>query len=248
MMFDNIPAVLPQVKGKTINAIAVAGAKRASALPDVPTVAESGVPGFEASAWFGLVAPAKTPAPILAKLESDVDGHPENAGRAKTLRRTRRRAWHRFGRRLRKISRRRNDEVDEDHSRVAARRWTNDIQSTIDAAVRLNAKRSVAEPGVAVLWSHTRKTGCSSIARRGRTPSRRTEPAMYSCNRYSRHQCRRFAGKPGNSDHRSERRAGAASRIIPITGIVQANMRIGRSFGRGTEQCEAWRLPANDTR
>ena len=72
MMFDNIPAVLPQVKAKTINAIAVAGAKRATALPDVPTVAESGVPGFEASAWFGLVAPAKTPAPMLAKLESEV--------------------------------------------------------------------------------------------------------------------------------------------------------------------------------
>jgi tripartite-type tricarboxylate transporter receptor subunit TctC len=71
-MFDNIPAVLPQVKGKAINAIAVAGAKRASALPDVPTVAESGVPGFEASAWFGLVAPAKTPAPVLAKLQDDI--------------------------------------------------------------------------------------------------------------------------------------------------------------------------------
>jgi len=73
MMFDNIPAVLPQVQGKAIRAIAVAGAKRASALPDVPTVAESGVPGFEASAWFGLVAPAKTPAPVLAKLEGEVD-------------------------------------------------------------------------------------------------------------------------------------------------------------------------------
>jgi tripartite-type tricarboxylate transporter receptor subunit TctC len=73
MMFDNIPAVLPQVKGKNINAISVAGSKRASALPDVPTVAESGVPGFEASAWFGLVAPAKTPAPVLAKLEADID-------------------------------------------------------------------------------------------------------------------------------------------------------------------------------
>ena len=73
MMFDNIPAVLPQVKGKNVNAIAVAGSRRASALPDVPTVAESGVPGFEASAWFGLVAPAKTPAPILAKLEGDVE-------------------------------------------------------------------------------------------------------------------------------------------------------------------------------
>ena len=73
MMFDNIPAVLPQVQGKAIKAIAVAGAKRAAALPDVPTVAESGVPGFEASAWFGLVAPAKTSAQVLAKLESEVD-------------------------------------------------------------------------------------------------------------------------------------------------------------------------------
>jgi tripartite-type tricarboxylate transporter receptor subunit TctC len=73
MMFDNIPAVLPQVQGKAIKAIAVAGAKRAAALPDVPTVAESGVPGFEASAWFGLVAPAKTPAPVLAKLASEVE-------------------------------------------------------------------------------------------------------------------------------------------------------------------------------
>jgi tripartite-type tricarboxylate transporter receptor subunit TctC len=73
IMFDNIPAVLPQVQAKAIKAIAVAGAKRASALPDVPTVAESGVPGFEASAWFGLVAPAKTPAAVLAKLESEID-------------------------------------------------------------------------------------------------------------------------------------------------------------------------------
>jgi tripartite-type tricarboxylate transporter receptor subunit TctC len=73
VIFDNIPAVLPQVRGKNINAIAVAGSKRASALPDVPTVSESGVPGFEASAWFGLVAPARTPAPVLAKLEGDID-------------------------------------------------------------------------------------------------------------------------------------------------------------------------------
>jgi tripartite-type tricarboxylate transporter receptor subunit TctC len=73
MMFDNIPAVLPQVRAKNINAVAVAGSKRTSALPDVPTVSESGVPGFEASAWFGLVAPAKTSAPILAKLEDDID-------------------------------------------------------------------------------------------------------------------------------------------------------------------------------
>jgi tripartite-type tricarboxylate transporter receptor subunit TctC len=72
MMFDNIPAVLPQVQAKLINAIAVAGSTRASALPDVPTVAEQGVEGFEASAWFGLVAPAKTPPPVLAKLQAEV--------------------------------------------------------------------------------------------------------------------------------------------------------------------------------
>jgi tripartite-type tricarboxylate transporter receptor subunit TctC len=72
MMFDNMPSVLPQVQAKLINAIAVAGAKRASAMPDVPTVAESGLAGFEASSWFGLVAPAKTPAPVLAKLQGEV--------------------------------------------------------------------------------------------------------------------------------------------------------------------------------
>jgi len=72
LMFDNMPAVLPQVKAGAVRAIAVAGAKRAAALPDVPTVAESGVPGFEAFSWFGSVAAAKTPAPVLEKLESDI--------------------------------------------------------------------------------------------------------------------------------------------------------------------------------
>ena len=69
MMFDNMPAVLPQVQGGSVRAIAVAGAVRVAALPDVPTVAEQGVPGFEAFAWFGLVAPAKTAAAVLEKLQ-----------------------------------------------------------------------------------------------------------------------------------------------------------------------------------
>jgi tripartite-type tricarboxylate transporter receptor subunit TctC len=72
MMFDNMPAVLPQVQGGSVRAIAVAGAQRASALPDVPTVAEQGVPGFEAFAWFGMVAPAKTPVPVLETLQREV--------------------------------------------------------------------------------------------------------------------------------------------------------------------------------
>ena len=72
MMFDNMPAVLPQVQGGSVRAIAVAGTKRAAALPDVPTVAESGVPGFEAFSWFGMVAPAQTPRDVLETLQSDV--------------------------------------------------------------------------------------------------------------------------------------------------------------------------------
>lgn len=72
MMFDNMPAVLPQVAGKRVNAIAVAGAQRAKAMPEVPTVAESGLAGFDASAWFGLVAPAKTPPAVLKKLQGEV--------------------------------------------------------------------------------------------------------------------------------------------------------------------------------
>ena len=73
IMFDNMPAALPQVSGNKVRAIAVAGGKRAAAMPNVPTVAESGLPGFEASAWFGLVAPAKTPPAVLAKLTDAVN-------------------------------------------------------------------------------------------------------------------------------------------------------------------------------
>ena len=72
MMFDNMPAVLPQVQGGSVRAIAVAGAQRAPALPDVPTVAEQGVAGFEAFAWFGMVAPASTPASVLGTLQREV--------------------------------------------------------------------------------------------------------------------------------------------------------------------------------
>ncbi len=73
IMFDNMPAALPQVSGNKVRAIAVAGGKRAAAMPNVPTVAESGLPGFEASAWFGLVAPAKTPPAVLTKLTDAVN-------------------------------------------------------------------------------------------------------------------------------------------------------------------------------
>lgn len=68
MMFDNMPAVRPQVEGGKIRALAVASKTRSKALPNVPTMIEAGVPGFEATAWFGLVAPAKTPPDVLKAL------------------------------------------------------------------------------------------------------------------------------------------------------------------------------------
>ena len=72
MFFDLMPVVLPQVTTGKVRALGAAGASRASSLPDVPTIAEQGVPGFDASSWYGLVAPAKTPEPVLAKLREEV--------------------------------------------------------------------------------------------------------------------------------------------------------------------------------
>jgi tripartite-type tricarboxylate transporter receptor subunit TctC len=65
---DNMPPYLPQVKAGKIRALAVSPAKRSPAVPDVPTIAESGVTGYDAAAWFGLVAPAGTPKAIVDKL------------------------------------------------------------------------------------------------------------------------------------------------------------------------------------
>ena len=73
VMFDNLPSSLQFIKAGKLRAIAVTSAKRAPALPDVPTIAESGLPGFEASSWFGIVAPAGTPPAIIARINNDVD-------------------------------------------------------------------------------------------------------------------------------------------------------------------------------
>jgi tripartite-type tricarboxylate transporter receptor subunit TctC len=72
VMFANILSVLPQVKAGRLNALAVSSAKRSSAAPEWPTVAESGLPGFEASTWFAILAPKGTPADVIAKLNAEV--------------------------------------------------------------------------------------------------------------------------------------------------------------------------------
>jgi len=68
---DNMPPYVPQVKAGKIRALAVSPARRSPALPDVPTVAEAGVPGYDSGAWFGLVAPANTPKDLVAKLSRE---------------------------------------------------------------------------------------------------------------------------------------------------------------------------------
>ena len=68
MMFDNIPSALQHIKAGKLRALAVTGARRDPLLPDVPTVAEAGVPGYESGVWFGLAVPAGTPRDVIARL------------------------------------------------------------------------------------------------------------------------------------------------------------------------------------
>jgi tripartite-type tricarboxylate transporter receptor subunit TctC len=79
IMFDNLPSSLPQIKAGKLRAIAVTSMKRAPALPDIPTINESGLPGFEASSWFGVLAPAGTPASIVTRINAEVNKWLESA-------------------------------------------------------------------------------------------------------------------------------------------------------------------------
>lgn len=72
IMVNSIPLLLPQSKTGKIRMIAVTTLKRAASAPDVPTVAESGVPGYDVNGWYGVVVPAKTPAAIISKLHQDI--------------------------------------------------------------------------------------------------------------------------------------------------------------------------------
>jgi tripartite-type tricarboxylate transporter receptor subunit TctC len=71
-LFGSMPAVLPHAKAGRVRPIAVGTSKRSPALPDVPTVAESGYPGFEVSLWLGFFAPRGTPAPIVNRLHAEL--------------------------------------------------------------------------------------------------------------------------------------------------------------------------------
>jgi len=71
LMFPNIVSGLPHVQQGKMRGMAVSSRQRSSIAPDIPTVAESGLPGYEMGSWFGLVAPGGTPAPVIAKLQQE---------------------------------------------------------------------------------------------------------------------------------------------------------------------------------
>ena len=72
LMFDNLPSAMPQIKAGKLKALAVTSAERSAAVPELPTIAEAGpVKGFEASSWFGLLAPAGTPADIVSRIQQE---------------------------------------------------------------------------------------------------------------------------------------------------------------------------------
>ncbi len=72
LSFPTGPSAMPHVQAKRLRALGVTTAKRAAGLPDIPTIAESGLPGYDASAWYGVLAPAGTPPAIIAKLQSEI--------------------------------------------------------------------------------------------------------------------------------------------------------------------------------
>ena len=80
LLFDSIPSSLPQVRAGKLRGIAVASSRRSPVLPDLPTLSEAGLTGFAADSWFGIMAPAGTPAAVVAKLNGDIARALDSAG------------------------------------------------------------------------------------------------------------------------------------------------------------------------
>ena len=88
MMFDNMPSAIPVVREGKLRAIGVTSAKRSASAPEIPTIAEQGLPGFEATSWFAVFAPAGTPRPVVDRLHAEIVrifGLPDVQAKMKTL-------------------------------------------------------------------------------------------------------------------------------------------------------------------
>jgi tripartite-type tricarboxylate transporter receptor subunit TctC len=72
MYFSSLPGAMPYIKSGRLRALAVTSAKRSIAAPDIPTMAESGFPGYEADTWIGVLAPTGTPAPVISRLHDEI--------------------------------------------------------------------------------------------------------------------------------------------------------------------------------
>ena len=112
-MFDTMLSALPQVKAGRLRALAVTSARRSAAAPELPTIAESGVAGYEATAWNGLLAPAGTPREIVEALHRSRQRDPRPARRRPAARSRRRRSRHRLGVGFRGLHPGRDREVGE---------------------------------------------------------------------------------------------------------------------------------------
>ncbi len=88
MMFDNLPSALPVVKEGKLRALGVTSAHRSASAPDIPTIAEQGLPGYEATSWFAVFVPAHTPKEIVVKLNAEMNRiftQPDVQAKLKTL-------------------------------------------------------------------------------------------------------------------------------------------------------------------
>jgi tripartite-type tricarboxylate transporter receptor subunit TctC len=73
MMFGSLPTLMPQVRAGKLRALAVTTAQRSSAAPELPTLIESGLPGFDVPSWYGALVPAGTPAPVVARIQQEIE-------------------------------------------------------------------------------------------------------------------------------------------------------------------------------
>jgi tripartite-type tricarboxylate transporter receptor subunit TctC len=73
VIFDNMPSILSHVKAGSLRGLAVTTKDRVAVVPDIPTIAESGVPGFDVFSWFGFFVPAKTPQDVIARINADTN-------------------------------------------------------------------------------------------------------------------------------------------------------------------------------
>jgi tripartite-type tricarboxylate transporter receptor subunit TctC len=72
MMFDNLPTAIAHIRTGRIRALGVTSAQRSPSLPELPTIAESGLPGYDVVSWFGVLAPAAVPRPLIERLHAEI--------------------------------------------------------------------------------------------------------------------------------------------------------------------------------